>query len=178
MKSGVLPAQLSDEPVTRMLTGPTLGEDTIRSGVNSVILGGIAVVVFMVTYYGFGGLVASFAVFMNLLLLMMVMLSLRAAFTLPGLAGLVLTIGMAVDANILIYERIRDELSGGATSSHGDPHLLPRLHRDLRLQHHDDAHSDYSLRRRQRTDQGVRAHALPRCLVQYVYRDIRFACHF
>ncbi|MGI5830906.1 MAG: protein translocase subunit SecD, partial [Thermoguttaceae bacterium] len=115
MKSGVLPAQLSDEPVTRMLTGPTLGEDTIRSGVNSVILGGIAVVVFMVTYYGFGGLVASFAVFMNLLLLMMVMLSLRAAFTLPGLAGLVLTIGMAVDANILIYERIRDELSGGAT---------------------------------------------------------------
>ena len=115
MKSGVLPAQLSDEPVTRMLTGPTLGEDTIQRGKNSIILGGLLVIVFMIAYYGFAGLLAAFAVTMNLLLIMMVMLSLRAAFTLDGLAGLVLTVGMAVDANVLIFERIKDELSGGAT---------------------------------------------------------------
>ena len=115
MKSGVLPAQLSDEPVTRMLTGPTLGEDTIQRGENSILFGGLIVIIFMICYYGFGGLIASFAVLMNLLLIMMVMLSLRAAFTLDGLAGLVLTVGMAVDANVLIFERIKDELSGGAT---------------------------------------------------------------
>ena len=115
MKSGVLPAQLSNEPVTRMLTGPTLGEDTIQRGKNSIIWGGLLVIVFMIAYYGFAGLLAAFAVLMNLLLIMMVMLSLRAAFTLDGLAGLVLTVGMAVDANVLIFERIKDELSGGAT---------------------------------------------------------------
>lgn len=115
MKSGVLPAQLSDEPVTRMLTGPTLGEDTIQRGKNSILWGGLLVIVFMIAYYGFAGCVAAFAVLMNLLLIMMVMLSLRAAFTLDGLAGLVLTVGMAVDANVLIFERIKDELSGGAT---------------------------------------------------------------
>ena len=115
MKSGVLPAQLSDEPVTRMLTGPTLGEDTIQRGKNSIVWGGLLVIVFMIAYYGFAGCVAAFAVLMNLLLIMMVMLSLRAAFTLDGLAGLVLTVGMAVDANVLIFERIKDELSGGAT---------------------------------------------------------------
>lgn len=115
MKSGVLPAQLTDEPVTRMLTGPTLGEDTIQRGENSILWGGILVLAFMIAYYGFGGVIASFAVFMNLLLIMMIMLSLRAAFTLDGLAGLVLTVGMAVDANVLIFERIKDELAGGAT---------------------------------------------------------------
>ena len=115
MKSGVLPAQLSDEPVTRMLTGPTLGEDTIQRGKNSILWGGLLVIVFMIAYYGFAGCIAAFAVLMNLLLIMMVMLSLRAAFTLDGLAGLVLTVGMAVDANVLIFERIKDELSGGAT---------------------------------------------------------------
>ena len=88
MKSGVLPAQLSDEPVTRMLTGPTLGEDTIQRGKNSIVWGGLLVIVFMIAYYGFAGCVAAFAVLMNLLLIMMVMLSLRAAFTLDGLAGL------------------------------------------------------------------------------------------
>lgn len=115
MNAGVLPAKLTEQPVTKMLTGPTLGEDTIQRGKNSIMWGGILVLVFMVAYYGFGGLVASFAVLMNLLLIMAVMLGLRAAFTLPGLAGLVLTVGMAVDANVLIFERIKEELNGGAT---------------------------------------------------------------
>ncbi|MGI6400681.1 MAG: protein translocase subunit SecD [Thermoguttaceae bacterium] len=114
MHAGVLPATLSDKPITTMVTGPTLGADTIRKGKNAVVWGGIIVVIFMICYYGFGGFIASFAVLMNLFLIMTTMIAMRAAFTLPGLAGLVLTVGMAVDANILIFERIREELNGGA----------------------------------------------------------------
>lgn len=114
MRAGVLPAKLSEEPVTKMITGPTLGADTIAKGKNAVVLGGVLVLLFMIAYYGFGGLIASFAVLMNLVLIMTLMIAMRAAFTLPGLAGLVLTVGMAVDANILIFERIREELNGGA----------------------------------------------------------------
>lgn len=115
MHAGVLPAKLSEKPVTKQTTGPTLGADTIHKGKNAVIWSGVIVLIFMIIYYGFGGLVATFAVVMNLFLIMMAMIGMRAAFTLPGLAGLVLTVGMAVDANVLIFERIREELAGGAT---------------------------------------------------------------
>ena len=115
MNAGVLPATLSDKPVTKMVTGPSLGADTIRKGKNAILWGGVIVLLFMIAYYGFGGLIAAFAVVMNLALIMTAMIAMRAAFTLPGLAGLVLTVGMAVDANVLIFERIREELSGGAT---------------------------------------------------------------
>ena len=114
MRAGVLPAKLSEEPVTEMTTGPTLGADTIAKGKNAVVWGGIIVLLFMIAYYGFGGFIATFAVLMNLAMIMSAMIAMRAAFTLPGLAGLVLTVGMAVDANILIFERIREELNGGA----------------------------------------------------------------
>lgn len=114
MNAGVLPATLSEKPVTKMITGPTLGADTIAKGTNAVIWGGAVVLLFMIAYYGFGGLIATFAVLMNLVMIMSAMIAMRAAFTLPGLAGLVLTVGMAVDANILIFERIREELNGGA----------------------------------------------------------------
>lgn len=114
MRAGVLPAKLSEEPVTEMTTGPTLGADTIAKGKNAVIWGGVIVLLFMIAYYGFGGFIASFAVLTNLVMIMSAMIAMRAAFTLPGLAGLVLTVGMAVDANILIFERIREELNGGA----------------------------------------------------------------
>ncbi|MGL6226059.1 MAG: protein translocase subunit SecD [Thermoguttaceae bacterium] len=115
MNAGSLPADLSREPVSRLLTGATLGEDTINKGMYSIVLGGILVLAFMVLYYRIAGLVACFAVIMNLFMIMGVMLALRAAFTLPGLAGLLLTLGMAVDANILIFERIREELSNGVS---------------------------------------------------------------
>lgn len=115
MEAGSLPADLSEKPVSRMVTGATLGEDTINKGMNSVLLGGAVVLIFMVLYYRFAGFVACFAVIMNFFLIMAVMLALRSAFTLPGLAGLVLTLGMAVDANILIFERIREELNHGAS---------------------------------------------------------------
>ncbi|MDO5308250.1 MAG: protein translocase subunit SecD [Planctomycetia bacterium] len=115
MHAGVLPAELSKKPVTKMITGPTLGADTIKKGTNAILWGGVIVLLFIIVYYGFGGFVAAFAVLLNLLLIMTAMIGMHAAFTLPGLAGLVLTVGMAVDANVLIFERIREELNGGAT---------------------------------------------------------------
>ncbi|HAV60977.1 MAG TPA: protein translocase subunit SecDF [Verrucomicrobiales bacterium] len=92
---------------------PTLGQATIDSGIRAAIYGLIFVIVFMGTYYLIGGMVANAAVMLNLLILMGVLCSIKAALTLPGIAGIVLTIGMAVDANVLIFERIREELRAG-----------------------------------------------------------------
>ncbi|MBR2002600.1 MAG: hypothetical protein IJ991_00295, partial [Thermoguttaceae bacterium] len=89
MRAGVLPAKLSEEPVTKMTTGPTLGADTIAKGKNAILWGGVLVLLFMIAYYGFGGLIATFAVLTNLVMIMSAMIAMRAAFTLPGLAGLV-----------------------------------------------------------------------------------------
>ncbi|HVM50222.1 MAG TPA: protein translocase subunit SecD [Candidatus Acidoferrum sp.] len=92
---------------------PTLGKDTIRSGISSAIYGTIAVAGFMVVYYLFAGFVADIALLTNIIILLGVMCSVGTTLTLPGIAGVVLTIGMAVDANVLIFERIREELSKG-----------------------------------------------------------------
>ena len=113
--AGALPAELSREPVGRMLIGATLGNDTIQKAKYALATAAILTVVFMIFYYRLAGCIASFCVITNTALIVAAMLAFRAAFTLPGLAGLVLTIGMAVDANILIYERIREELAGGAS---------------------------------------------------------------
>ena len=95
--------------------GPSLGEDSIRSGRNAILLGMMLIVVFMAIYYKFSGVIADIALSLNLLLIFAVMVSpgLRATLTLPGLAGVALTIGMAIDANVLIFERIREELRTG-----------------------------------------------------------------
>ncbi|MFW5692659.1 MAG: protein translocase subunit SecD, partial [Thermoguttaceae bacterium] len=114
LQAGSLPTALTEEPISEMLIGPTLGQDTIRRGGISISLALILVLAFMLVYYRFAGVVACGALLMNLLLVLAVMITIRAAFTLPGLAGLVLTVGMAVDANVLIFERIREELSRGA----------------------------------------------------------------
>ena len=115
LTAGQLPAVLHREPSTQLLTGPTLGEDTIRKGVESMLISTIVVVIFMVFYYRFAGVVANLAVVLNVLLTLAFMILFHAAFTLSGLAGLALTVGMAVDANVLIYERMREELARGAT---------------------------------------------------------------
>jgi len=114
LRTGALPATLSKEPVSTETMGPTLGEDTIRKGTWSIGLAFAAVVIFMVVYYRWAGAIASSALFANLLLTVGFMVAVKAVFTLPGLAGLVLTLGMAVDANVLIYERIREERERGA----------------------------------------------------------------
>jgi SecD/SecF fusion protein len=93
--------------------GPTLGRDTIRSGVKSAIYGTLAVSAFMLVYYMIAGMVANIALLANIIILLGVMCSVGTTLTLPGIAGVVLTVGMAVDANVLIYERIREETAKG-----------------------------------------------------------------
>jgi len=115
LKSGNLDADLKPEPVSTNAVGATLGESTIRKGLQSVAGSFAAVLAFMLVYYRFAGFVACMALLINLLLTVGFMVAMNAAFTLPGLAGLVLMLGMAVDANVLIYERIREEREKGAT---------------------------------------------------------------
>ncbi|MCD6405561.1 MAG: protein translocase subunit SecD, partial [Planctomycetes bacterium] len=108
LNSGSLKAPLILE--SEQYVGPTLGARTIQRGVKSGIIAGIVVLVFMVVYYLVAGSIADFALCLNILVLLSVMAVSRATLTLPGIAGIVLTVGMAVDANVLIFERIREEL--------------------------------------------------------------------
>jgi preprotein translocase subunit SecD len=95
--------------------GPSLGEDSIRSGLSSTALAFILTILFMVVYYHSAGAMADVALLFNILFIMGVMAGFQATLTLPGIAGIVLTIGVAVDANVLINERVREELAGGKT---------------------------------------------------------------
>jgi SecD/SecF fusion protein len=113
LRSGALPATLKPLPVSENTIGPTLGADTIRSGTRAVGVAYLAILVFMVIYYRFAGFVATVALLANLLLTIGFMVAVNASFTLPGMAGLVLMLGMAVDANVLIYERVREERDRG-----------------------------------------------------------------
>jgi SecD/SecF fusion protein len=115
LRAGNLNAELSPDPVSENTIGATLGETTIRNGLIAVAASFLAVLLFMVVYYRFAGFVACVALFVNLLLTVGFMVLMNAAFTLPGLAGIVLMLGMAVDANVLIYERLREEREKGAT---------------------------------------------------------------
>ncbi len=111
LKAGALPAPL--KIIEERTVGPSLGEDSINKGLYSSMIALLLVAAFMVVYYHFGGGVADLALLFNMLFVLGVMASFKATLTLPGLAGLILTIGMAVDSNVLIYERIREELTGG-----------------------------------------------------------------
>jgi SecD/SecF fusion protein len=115
LRAGALPATLKPQPVSESTMGATLGEDTIRMGVQAVGFSFLAVLLFMIVYYRFAGLVASVALLANLILTVGFMVAVQATFTLPGLAGLVLMLALAVDANVLIYERLREERERGAS---------------------------------------------------------------
>jgi preprotein translocase subunit SecD len=112
LRSGALPAPLTFEE--ERTVGASLGADSIRKGIYSTLIGTLVVVVFMVIYYRKSGLMAVVCLGLNFLLLMAALALLGATLTLPGIAGLALTIGMAVDANVIIYERIREELRAGS----------------------------------------------------------------
>jgi SecD/SecF fusion protein len=111
LKAGALPAPV--KIIQEQVVGPSLGADSIAKGTESIIFGFLAVIIFMAFYYVTGGFVADFAVLINLLFTLAVLATFGATLTLPGMAGLVLTVGIAVDANVLIYERIREELGNG-----------------------------------------------------------------
>ncbi len=113
LREGALPAPVNI--LEERTVGPSLGADSIRRGILSVLAGAAAVVLFMLAYYRLSGLVADVAVGLNVLILLACMAATHATLTLPGIAGIVLTIGMAVDTNILIFERIREEVRLGKT---------------------------------------------------------------
>lgn len=111
LKAGALPAPV--KIIEERSIGPSLGEDSIRAGIFSSIGALLLVALFMIVYYRFGGTMADVALIINMLVILGVMASLKATLTLPGIAGLILSIGMAVDTNVLIFERIREELGAG-----------------------------------------------------------------
>ncbi len=113
LRSGALAAPI--EIIEERTIGPSLGQDNIDQGFRSVIIGLVLVLIFMAFYYRVFGLVANVALVLNLVLIVAVLSILQATLTLPGIAGIVLTVGMAVDANVLIFERIREELRVGST---------------------------------------------------------------
>lgn len=113
LRAGALPAPV--KVVEERSIGPSLGQDSIDQGMNSIIYGCIAVLIFMAFYYRMFGLVANVALIFNMLIIATAMSMIGATLTLPGIAGIVLTIGMAVDANVLIFERIREEIRLGKT---------------------------------------------------------------
>ena len=113
LRVGALPAPVEIEE--ERTVGPLLGQDSIRKGIRAVMVGGLLVVIFMAVYYLFSGLVADVALALNLLIILGGLGLFNATLTLPGIAGIILTLGMAVDANVLINERIREELALGRT---------------------------------------------------------------
>jgi preprotein translocase subunit SecD len=129
LRAGALPAPV--EIVEERTVGPSLGQDSIKQGITSFMVGGALVIVFMIAYYKGAGLVAVVAVIFNILFMLAILAGFQAVLTLPGIAGIVLTVGMAVDANVLINERIREELRAGRTARSaieaGYAHALPAI---------------------------------------------------
>ncbi len=113
LKAGALPAPV--DIIEERTVGPSLGQDSISQGFSSTIIGFILVAIFMLIYYKKAGSFADLALFFTLLFIMGILAAFKATLTLPGIAGIILTIGMAVDANVLIFERIREELATGKT---------------------------------------------------------------
>ncbi|MBW6516724.1 MAG: protein translocase subunit SecD [Candidatus Cloacimonetes bacterium] len=113
LRAGNLPAPVN--VIEERTVGPTLGADSVRSGLTAAILGLIIVMLFIIVYYKVPGIIANIALIVNMGIIMAALTLLGAALTMPGIAGIILTIGMAVDANVLIFERIREELKSGKT---------------------------------------------------------------
>jgi len=113
LRAGALPAPV--KIIEERTVGPTLGQDSIRQGIISILISAALIVLFMIFYYRISGVIADIALILNVIFVFAILSLLRATLTLPGIAGLVLSVGMAVDANILIHERIKEELRWGKT---------------------------------------------------------------
>ncbi len=111
LREGALPATLEER--TKTIIGPSLGKISIEKGIKALLIGGLLVVIFMMIYYKLSGIFATVALTVNVLLLFSILTLFQATLTLPGLAGIILTLGMAVDANIIVFERIREEVRDG-----------------------------------------------------------------
>ena len=113
LRAGALPAPV--EIIEERVVGPSLGAESVAKGTRSVLIGLLLVLIFMVTYYKWSGLIADFALIWNLILVLAILAVLGATLTLPGIAALILTVGMSIDANVIIFERIREEGRKGKT---------------------------------------------------------------
>ena len=113
LRAGALPTPV--KIIEERIVGPSLGTDSITKGTQAVIFGLITVLIFMIIYYKLAGFIANFALIWNIVLVLAILASLQATLTLPGIAGLILTVGMSIDANVIIFERIREELRKGKT---------------------------------------------------------------
>ncbi len=120
LRSGALPAPV--KIIEERTVGPSLGHDSIRDGAISFVVGAGVVLAFMAIYYSGAGIVADFGLILNILLLLCVMAALQATLTLPGIAGIVLTLGMSIDANVLVNERMREELRSGKSARESVKH--------------------------------------------------------
>jgi len=115
LNAGSLPARLIEQPISIRTIGPSIGADNCKKGIRAGLIGMAAVIVCMLIYYTLAGSIADVALLLNLLFVLAIMAGLRATFTLPGIAGVILTIGMSVDANVLIFERTREEQLKGSS---------------------------------------------------------------
>ena len=114
LRAGALPAPV--DIVEEKVVGPSLGAESVKRGTQSVLIGLAIVLIFILVYYRTAGSIADFALIWNLILVLAILASLQATLTLPGIAGLILTVGMSIDANVIIFERIREELDKGKTA--------------------------------------------------------------
>jgi preprotein translocase subunit SecD len=113
LRAGALPAPVNI--LEERTVGPSLGSDSIKQGIMATIIGSLLVILFMVMYYRLSGFIADLALIINIVLVLGILAAFKATLTLPGIAGMLLTVGMAVDANVLIFERVREELRSGKT---------------------------------------------------------------
>ena len=113
LRAGSLPVPVTI--IEERIVGPSLGADSVRQGTSSILIGLVLVILFIIFYYRMSGFIASFSLIWTLILLLGILASLQATLTLPGIAGLILTVGMSIDANVIIFERIREELRKGKT---------------------------------------------------------------
>ena len=113
LRAGALPVPVTI--IEERIVGPSLGADSVRQGTSSILIGLVLVILFIILYYRMSGFIASFSLIWTLILLLGILALLQATLTLPGIAGLILTVGMSIDANVIIFERIREELRKGKT---------------------------------------------------------------
>ena len=175
LQAGSLPASLNPTPLQEENVGPTLGEDSIAKGRRAILASMLIVPIFMIFYYRFAGVVAVVALVVNMILLVGSMAFIKATFSLPGLAGLALTIGMAVDANVLVFERM------GKKGTRGDPRradpqrLQPGLGHHLRLSRHQSAGRRRAVRGGDARGQGFRADHDPGHALEPVHGRVHVA---
>ena len=158
LRSGALPAGI--KYLEERTVGPSLGSDSIRAGVRAAVFGMLAVLIFMLVYYRAAGINADIALILNLIILLGFLGFFGAVLTLPGIAGVILTVGMGVDSNVLIFERIREELRNGKTPpSAVDQGFSSCLDHDCGYARYDDRLGDHFVYLRNRPGEGICGHA-------------------